>query len=531
MKNNTVIMEWFLHTLREYPELAIFLTLALGTLLGKLRYKTVSLGSVTGVLIAGVFVGQLNIEIAPIVKSTFFLLFLFAVGFGVGPQFFNSLKKEGLPQIFFAAILCVLCLLSGWAAAEICGFGVGLGSGLYAGSSTISAVIGVASDAINQLPLSAEQKKIETDAIPVAYAVTYLFGTAGSAWILASLAPKILGINFEESCKELEKQMGSGDNEPGVISAYEPIGMRAYKLESEEAFGGTVRELEARFQPHRVFVERIRRGNDTIEAAGSLSLSEGDILAIGGKREDLVKAVQLIGTEVDDPSLLNFPAETLDLVVTRKEYFGKTLQELAEVESGKPSRGIFVRKILRGSVELPVTHGLKLARGDVITLSGAKRDVERVARHLGYADRVTDATDILFLSVGILFGALIGALAFHIGSVPISLSTSGGVLIAGLICGWLRSTHHRLGRIPGPAVWAFNNVGLAVFIAVVGIDAGPQFVEGLKNSGVALLIAGAIATTVPLILGLLIGKFFFKMHPAILIGACAGARTTTAALG
>jgi putative transport protein len=122
-------------------------------------------------------------------------------------------------------------------------------------------------------------------------------------------------------------------------------------------------------------------------------------------------------------------------------------------------------------------------------------------------------------------------LTLRIGGVPLSLSTSGGALISGLFFGYLRAVHPTFGRIPAPALWVFNNVGLTVFIAVVGISTGPGFVAGLQQLGFTIFFLGVFVTLMPFIIGILLGKYVFKMHPGILLGACAGARTTTAALG
>jgi len=218
----------------------------------------------------------------------------------------------------------------------------------------------------------------------------------------------------------------------------------------------------------------------------------------------------------------------LDVVITEKSLEKKTLKQLAEMDF---ARGIGLRKLVRSDVEMPFMSETIVDRGDVLTIVGSKQDVELAASKLGYADRSTDTSDMFFVGAGIVIGGLIGAISINWGGVPISLSTSGGALFAGLICGWLRSVNRTFGRVPGPALWIMNSVGLNIFIAAVGITAGPSFVLGLKDAGVTLFIAGIITTSVPLLIGVLLGKYVFKFHPAITLGAAAGARTTTAALG
>jgi putative transport protein len=531
-------MEWFIETLRHYPELAIFLTLGIGYFVGKLKLGKVMLGAVTGTLLVGLLVGQMNIVISSNVKSVFFLLFLFAVGYSVGPQFFRGLKRDGLPQVIFAITLCLACLLSVYLVSLILGFNVGQAAGLLSGACTISAVIGVATDTINQLALSAEQKKAFIDYIPVAYAVTYIFGTVGSAWFLASVGPKLLGTDLAVECRKLEEKMGTGQPESGIISAYQQIVVRAYRVTNTKFVNKTIEEFELGFiadaSSLRIFVERLRQGGKILEPQSSIIIREGDVLALGARRELLVQLENenAIGPEMDDKELLDFPAESLDVVITNKSIAGKTMKEIAESEVGRENgRGVFLRKLTRGGIDMPVTLGTKVDRGDVLTIAGAKRDVERAAKVLGYADRATEMTDMVFVGIGILLGGLIGALSIKLGKIPLSLSTSGGVLIMGLVFGWLRSVHPTFGRIPGGALWMMNNVGLTAFIAVVGISSGPGFVEGIKEAGFLLFFAGVIVTIIPLLVGIFMGKYIFKMNAGIILGACAGARATTAALG
>jgi len=523
-------MDTIKNLLQKYPEIAVFLTLGIGFLVGKRKFGKFSLGVVTSTLLAGVLIGQFDIKISPEVKSIFFLMFLFAVGYGVGPQFFQGLKSGGLQQVLFAVIVCGACLLSTYLMAKLLSYNVGMAAGLLSGACTISAVLGVATESINKLQIPADQRKALLDAMPVAYAVTYIFGTAGSAWFLAKIGPKLLRVNLAEESKKLEAELGSTGSDPG-ISAYFRVVARAYRITNPEFAHKTVDQFESAFASQRIFVERVRENGNVFDAEPGTMLEMNSVVAVAGRREAILANERRFGPEVDDREVLDFKIELVDAVITRKELAGKTIQELAEGELGQTGRGVFLRKLVRGGSEMPFYPRMQVQRGDVLTIGGAKKDVERVAEALGYLDRPTEATDMVIMGFGIAIGAALGAITIRLGGIPLTLSTSGGALIAGLILGWLRAVNRTFGRIPAPALWVFNNVGLNIFIALVGIGAGPGFVAGLKANGLTLFLAGIVVTTLPFIIGLLVGKYVFKMHPAVLLGACAGARTTTAALG
>ena len=528
-------MEWVIHLLRQHSELAIFLTIAAGFWIGKIKVGQFSLGIVTSVLLVGVLVGQLNITIEEPVKSVFFLLFLFAIGYKVGPQFFRGLKKDGLPQVGFAVLMCVGCLVITWILALIMGYNAGEAAGLLAGAQTISAVIGVADDTINGLNISTEQKNNMINIIPVAYAVTYIYGTAGSAWVLSSLGPKMLGglEKVKAACKELEAKMGTSEaDEPGFEHARRPVVFRAYIIEYDWFGNGkTVEQLESYFisQGKRLFVERMRHNHTIInEILPGQLLQKGDEVVLSGRREFAIGEEDWIGEEVIDPQLLDFPVEVLPVMIHKKPYANRKLEFIRKQPF---MHGVSVRRIKRAGIDIPVFAQTMVDSGDTLELVGLKKEVETAAKQLGYIDRPTNATDMVFVGIGILIGGVIGALAIHIGGVPISLSTSGGALIAGLVFGWLRSKHPTFGQIPESSLWVLNNVGLNMFIAVVGISAGPSFIQGLKEVGPMLFIIGILATSLPLLLGLILARYVFHFHPALALGCTAGARTTTAALG
>ncbi len=525
------MFEWFANTLRSYPEIAIFLSLALGYYFGSFTYKGLGLGAVTATLIAAVIIGQLGITISPPLKATVFLMFLFAVGYGVGPQFVRGIAKDGVPQALFAAVVCVFCLVVPYLAARIAGYDIGSAAGLYAGSQTISASMGLATDAINRLGLAPEETKRLLDAMPVAYAVTYIFGTVGSAIVLALIGPALLGIDLEAECKRYEDEHGGKKAAGGAGTAWYQHELRAFRVrDGGLAVGLTAQEAEARIPGERVFVERINRDGKIMDATADTVIQAGDILAVAGRREVLVKLAGAGAEEVEDRDLLAVPVEGVDVLVTNKAVDGKTLAELA---GGPSARGVFLRRIVRGATatEIPILANTTVNRGDILTIVGRTQDTTAAAKALGVADRPSDIADVAFIGAAITIGALVGAIVYKVGGIPLTLSTSGGALISGLVFGWLRSVHPTFGRIPSSTVWFMNSVGLNIFIAVVGISSGPGFVAGLKLLGFSLFLWGIVATSVPLVLAMYVGKYVFKFHPAILLGCCSGARTTTASLG
>jgi putative transport protein len=526
------MIDWLFATLKQYPEIAIFLALAFGYYFGKFTFKGIGLGSVTATLIAGVVIGQIGITINQPLKAFSFLMFLFAVGYGVGPQFVRGIAKDGIPQALFSVVQCVFCLATLVVIAKIAGYDLGYAAGLYSGSQTISAAMGLSTDAINRLGLPPEQAKGLIDSMPVAYAVSYMFGTMGSAIVIAIIGPKLLGIDLVAACKDYEEKFGGGKKEVGGAgSAWQRWAMRAYKVQpGGKAVGLRATEAESLVPNTRVFVQRIRRDGQIIDATADAVLKAGDVVAVAGPRDVLVNLIGGTAAEVEDRELLAVPVEGIDVLVSNKEVDGKTLAELAEMPA---ARGVFLRKITRGATatDIPILANTKVERGDLFTIVGRTQDTAAATKLLGVADRPTDMTDMAFVGAAIVVGALIGALVFKVAGVPLTLSTAGGALIAGIIGGWLRSVRPKFGRIPTPTVWFMNSVGLNIFIAIVGISAGPGFVNGLKTQGIGLFLWGALATTVPLVLGMFVAKYLFRFHDALTLGIISGSRTTTASLG
>jgi putative transport protein len=519
-------MDHVVGSIRENPELAIFLTLAIGFAVGRVRVGSFTLGNVVGTLLAGVLVGQLGVEVHPLVKVVFFDLFLFATGYKVGPQFFRGLGRNAVAQGLLTLVLCVASLATTVAAARIMGYDSGTAAGLMAGAFTESTVIGTAGNTIARLDVPEEEKQRLLNNIPVAYAVSYLVGTGFVVWFLGSLAPRLLRVDLKAEADALARQVSGGPTGDGATRpAHSGWDLRAYRVPDALA-GRAIADVERAFAPARVFVVRLRRGDVILEGTPELVLHSGDRALLAARRHVLLSRSMPLGEEVHDQELLDFRVAVLDVVLTAKALANRTLGEVAEAHG----RGVVLARLVRAGEEIPFGPNTVLDRGDLLTIVGAQDDAERAGRALGYVERPSSATDVVFVGLGILLGGLVGALTVRIGDVPLSLTASGGALVMGLVFGWLRSVRPTFGRIPEPALWVFDTLGLAVFIGVVGLQAGPTFVSGLRSTGPGLLVVGFLVALTPHVAALLFGRYVLKMNPVILFGACAGAGTVTAAL-
>lgn len=520
-------MESFARILRDHPELAVFLTLSLGFALGHIKIGTFKIGVVLGTLFAGVLIGQLNIEIPPIVKTIFFDFFLFATGYKVGPQFFQGLKKNAFPQLMLTVVICVSCLLIAYGMSKLLGYDTGTAAGLLAGAFSESTLIGTASEAIHQLPISEIEKTRLVNHIPVAYSLTYLIGATSFVFFLTTIAPKLLGINLVEESEKLSQTLtGDTEHEPGIQSAYQRWIIRAYQITNDKWVGITISEFEEINKDLQLIIQRIRHNQELLEPSPETIIHKDDILVIMAQHGIILNSLSNIGPEVLDEELLKFPLAHMDITITNKDISGKTIRQLRD----RFGNGLMLDKITREYQEIPFNLNTVLLRGDVLKLTGKMVLMEKAAKEIGYLDRLSTATDIVFLGLGIVLGGLFGLLSITILGISITLTTSGGALVMGLVFGWLHSRTPIFGSIPEPALWIFDNVGLATFIGLVGMAAGPSFISGLQEMGFSIVIAGFVVAIVPHIIGLFFGKYILKMNPIILLGAQTGAGTSTIGL-
>ena len=519
-------MTWLGDALRENPEVAVFLVLALGAAIGQVRWRSFQLGTPLGCLLAGLLVGQLGIAGPAGMKDVFFLLFLFAVGLRTGAEFFRSLRSSAGPQLALTCLLVVTGFALVWGFTRAWGLDGGTSAGLFAGAMTNSTALGTATDAATTLARDAAARQQLANNVATTYALTYLLGLLLTVWFLPTIGPRLMRVNLKDVSREFERSLGMSAQKSST--AYRPIVVRGYRLPA--AFDGlTVAEVEHRWPPeYRAIVARVRRGDELFDALPATCLREGDVVAVAGRSDALIgEPNPLEAYELHDRGLLEIPTVSAELVLTNRKLARRTLQDIVE---GLGARGIFLLALRRAGRELPFTASTIIERGDVLSVSGTRAEVARVAAEIGYAEYATTSTDILLFAGTITIGALIGIPAFTAGGFSISLTSPVGVLLAGLTLGHLRASHPRFGRIPEASGQLFETLGLSGFLALVGLQAGPAAVAAIRASGPSLLAAGVVVTLGPHLVTILVGYFLVGLHPAILLGLCAGAGTSTPSL-
>ncbi len=525
-----------IYFLQSHPLIPLFLTLGLGFLIGKVKLGSFSLGSIAATLIVGVVVGQfLDVPIPDVAKNIFFLLFLFSVGYGVGPQFFRAFKGNGVKIVIFAAVAALVSAGVVIAAAKILSYSKGVAAGLYAGSQNSSACLGLLSDTVKGLPIPDSDREHILKLIPACYAATYVLGTVFTAWFLSSIAPKMIGgmKKVQADVADIEQKLEGGNTPlgPGMIPARRPVVYRAY--EATDPFYDTPRspqEIRDRYKAMnvRVVFVRARINGVVTDPSPEVRISHGDHIVLGGRSEEMTALPTPPGPEVADHELLNFGAERTPVTVATKEIDQMTLGQLFSQEY---MDRVAIASLKRNGLSIPIKNNTVLYGGDIMTLIGWPCDVAAAANHIGYADRDTNTTDMVFLGLGIALGCIVGAISIKINGIPMALGMSVGALFSGLFLGWLRSRRPSFGHIPSSALWILNNLGANMFIAILGLSAGSALVSGLHEAGVAIVAIGLLLTFLSLVINIFIAYKFFRFSTPEVLGCVAGARCSVASIG
>jgi putative transport protein len=522
-------MVWLSNVFTKYPEMAVYLAIGVGYLIGRLKFRGVGLGVVTGSLLAGILIGNFfRVPVSDQAKALLFLLFLFGIGYSVGPGFFANLKGEGWRWAVLGIFVPVIGLVTAYAVATSLKLDPGYSAGLLSGALTESPAIGTASEAIRGLAATDEQKQQWIAHVAVADAICYIFGTLGVILVCSSIGPKLLRIDVRAESRKVEQKLGITHTKLGVSSAWQPISYRAYTIRPNgRVVGKTVAEAEKAVPAARLFVERIRRSGEIFWPLPTTVLEAGDTIAVLGRTEALVNLLSSSTTEATDPELLEIPVASYGLYVTSKMVAGKTLREI--VEGIDEARGVLLRSIMRAGQSMPIGPGTVVEQGDTLHVTGSEAAVERFAPLVGTLVNPTEESDFVVLGIAVFLGILIGAiLTIPVGNLRIALGTSVGTLLAGLLVGWLRSVKPWFGRMPDAAINFMKSIGLTAFVAMVGLKAGPIFINSVKEYGYVLFLGGVIVTLAPLLAGLVLGRYLLRLNPVLLLGGLAGAQTMIA---
>lgn len=521
-------MAWVHHVAASAPEIFIFLAIAIGTVLGRIRIYGFALGATACTLIVAVVLGQFGpIIIPPLLKSIFFGFFVFTIGYRSGPEFFASLSLQTISQVVLALVMGACGLVVILLFSVILHLDPGTAAGLGAGSLTQSSMMGTASGALEQLGLPADVLKQEQANIAAGYAVTYVCGYILVLLFVPLVAPRLMGVNLKEEAAKLEAALSGGGPAKLGNLLYRKFQARAYQVSA--GAGRTVKEIEAQIG-RRAVLERIVRGGADVEPHADTTLQVGDEILLAGPSAVIVAAGPMIGTEIEGEHVMrSVPGDVLEVFVTARTLHGRTLTEIVE-QLGDKARGAFLRELKRRGQEVPITPGTRIYVGDVMTLVGLTHDLSRIVPLVGQPLRSSDRTDIAFLAGGLAIGLLIGLLGLTVHSIPLTLGGGGGALVAGLVCGWLRSRRPTMGAFPPAAQQSLSDLGLGGFVAAIGLANGPAALAAIEAHGLLLLGVGIVVTLTPLIVGTLFAHRVLRMNPVIVCGALAGAMTVDAAV-
>lgn len=384
--------------------------IAAGYWIGAFKIGAFSLGPVTGALFAGLLLGQFAVvPVSGMTKSFLFLLFLFGIGYSVGPQFMQALKRDGLKPVLLAVVVSFTGLAAAIIVAKVLGLDPGFAAGLLSGALTQSAAMGTATDAVNALSLAESDRVRFVAHIAVADAVCYIFGYAGVILFLTVIAPILLKIDLKTEALRLEQKLGMTRAKPDLASAWRKFELRAYRLADASPLAGlTVAAAEARVPEHRLFIHSLRRGACILESEPGLILQGGDVIALSGPRHIIVEEVGPRAQEVEDNELLDVPVTAADVLLTNSNLAGRTLGDASKDEW---TRGLYLRQLSRGSQKIPIAAGVILQRGDVLGIVGTEPVVQRATNRIGGSLSARGGVDFVVMGLAIFLGGIFGVLA------------------------------------------------------------------------------------------------------------------------
>ena len=515
--------------LQTNPYILLFLVVGMAVGMGRVTIKGYGLGMVASAIVCGAAVATIastygvKLQLDNFTKSLFYYLFMYGVGLRVGPSFVNSLKGDGMRFAFLAVLCSIMGLVLAVVTAKAFDLPAGAAGGILAGAMTMSAAIGSAEQAVTTgayaLPPGTTADQVSA-MIALSYGVTYIWGTVGIILICKYL-PRIWGLDARAAARKYEEEFGVKSMDDSGLSGYRPGGVRAYRVTNPETAGKTIAQFRKAYPMYRVV--NVVQGANALAPEPEVVLEQGNVVAVGGRLEDLTEHMGLIGPEVADQRALNIPLDQAEILVTNKEVVGKALKEFRNEEFAGQ---VALTRMERGGQPYPVGLETTLQRMDVLYIAGLKAAVNKAGALFGRIARPSTSTDLLTLALGMILGFLIGKITVTIAGSAVGLGNAGGLLVSGVIVSSLVSRLRYFGNTPNAARNVLEDLGLIVFIAIVGINAGATLLAQLTGSiAFYIFLAGFITCTIPPIIVWAIGYHIFKINPAVLMGGVAGARS------
>ncbi|RLE17893.1 MAG: aspartate-alanine antiporter [Actinobacteria bacterium] len=522
-----------LHSLfTESPILPLFMAVALGYALGKIRIGQFQLGGLAGTLLAAIGIGIFDVQTNESIKYIAFALFIYSLGYVSGPQFFGSLGRKTLGQVHLSVFSAIVLFVTIWGIAQIFDLDKGTAAGLLAGATTESASIGTASDALRNLNLGEDEVKRLQANIAVTYAVTYLFGMTLVIFLTSKLAPRLLQMkDFPAAAQELEEKLGASSSlAPGQFEFIREIIARVYRVEPDGGAGMPIEKFEKQYTRGVTF-QQIYRAGKPCKQTPDFVLQADDLVTLVGMPEEVYEVGRLLGVETSHSNTEErLIGEIRDVVVTRKDRINKTAAALREEIDPAKLRGAYAVRVTRMERDIPLLPTTQAQLGDVVRLIGLPNGVRNMAKELGHTLTPGEGVDYLYLALGIICGIIVGSIPIPLAGTEVEMGIGGGCLISGLVFGWFRAKHPTFGNLPSATAAHLRDFGLSVFIATIGLQAGPQALQVIQDQGVMLPLFAITVVTISMLTSLLYAKYVLKMDPVLITGALAGLLTCTPAL-
>jgi len=517
------VVDHLLELLHTQTLVVLFVVLGFGYLVGRVGWGGFTLGPVAGVLFAGLVFGHFGFHVNEAAQTFGFAMFIFCVGFQAGPRFVDVMVEDGLKYLSLALVVATTGFVLAAVLGRLLELQPGATAGLLAGALTTTPTLAAAQDAIQSglaaVPEGWTVDQVVTN-IGTGYAITYLFGVIGLILLIRFL-PVMLGTDLAEEAAKLETADTKEANGQRLLV------MRAYRVERvgpDSTFDKALGELDLQHWNARLV--KARRHGEFLTLDANTMIEPGDEIAVLGRNEWFVEHGRGIGEEIFDDELLSSPLVIAQVVVTKPELIGKSAEDIRNWRRFN----VIILGMRRMRVELPRSPDLVFKRGDVITFSGPEEEVDIIAEAVGDVEQDVVETDLFTFALGIVVGLIIGSFAVTIGGVSLTLGAAGGLLISGLTVGFLRSIRPTFGRVPSSALWLLMELGLLMFMAGVGLNAGSGIIETLQDAGVQLILAGIVVTVIPVLVTYAFGRLVLRMNPALLLGGITGGMTSGACL-